>query len=78
MSSSTAWSTFIADNYVANITTKDLVDLGQSVQGIAAGRITFVTLPTTGITDADGNEEPLHRRDRGAVRPRSSTTIRCR
>ncbi|MCB9438735.1 MAG: LCP family protein [Mycolicibacterium insubricum] len=51
-------NTFIADSYVANITTKDLVDLGQSVQGIAAGRITFVTLPTTGITDADGNEEP--------------------
>ena len=22
------------------------------------GRITFVTVPTTGVTDADGNEEP--------------------
>ena len=31
---------------------------GQSLQGINAGRITFVTVPTTGYTDAEGNEEP--------------------
>jgi LCP family protein required for cell wall assembly len=49
---------FINDSYVDNIGTKDLVDLGQSLQGVSAGRITFVTVPTTGITDADGNEEP--------------------
>ncbi|WP_167097623.1 LCP family protein [Mycobacterium sp. DL592] len=49
---------FIADTYVDNVRTKDLVDLGQSLQGINAGRITFVTVPTTGITDADGNEQP--------------------
>ncbi len=49
---------FIEDTYVDNVQTKDLVDLGQSLQGISAGRITFVTVPTTGITDADGNEEP--------------------
>jgi LCP family protein required for cell wall assembly len=49
---------FINDSYVDNIGTKDLVDLGQSLQGISAGRITFVTTPTTGITDSDGNEEP--------------------
>jgi len=49
---------FIADTYVDNVKTKDLVDLGQSLQGISAGRITFVTVPTTGVTDADGNEEP--------------------
>ncbi|WP_328361030.1 LCP family protein [Mycobacterium sp. NBC_00419] len=49
---------FIDDTYVDNVRTKDLVDLGQSLQGINAGRITFVTVPTTGITDADGNEEP--------------------
>jgi LCP family protein required for cell wall assembly len=49
---------FIDDTYVDNVRTKDLVDLGQSLQGVAAGRITFVTVPTTGITDADGNEEP--------------------
>jgi LCP family protein required for cell wall assembly len=49
---------FIEDTYVDNVRTKDLVDLGQSLQGVNAGRITFVTVPTTGITDADGNEPP--------------------
>jgi LCP family protein required for cell wall assembly len=49
---------FIDDTYVDNVHTKDLVDLGQSLQGINAGHITFVTVPTTGITDSDGNEEP--------------------
>jgi LCP family protein required for cell wall assembly len=49
---------FINDSYVDNIGTKDLVDLGQSLQGVSAGRITFVTVPTTGITDSDGNEVP--------------------
>ncbi len=49
---------FINDSFVDNIGTKDLVDLGQSLQGISAGRITFVTVPTTGITDSYGNEEP--------------------
>ncbi len=48
---------FIEDSYVDNIKTKDLVDLGQSIQGVNAGRITFVTVPT-GITDANGNEPP--------------------
>jgi len=56
---------FINDSYVDNITTKDLVDLGQSIQGVAAGRITFVTLPTTGITDLDGNEVPYNDAIRG-------------
>ena len=51
-------NTFIDDSYVDNIQTRDLVRLGQSLQGINAGRITFVTLPTTGIADADGNEVP--------------------
>ena len=37
---------FIGDSYVDNVDTKDLVDLGQSVQGVTAGRITFVTVPT--------------------------------
>jgi LCP family protein required for cell wall assembly len=49
---------FIADSYVDNVQTRDLVALGQSIQGVSAGRVSFVTLPTTGITDADGNEEP--------------------
>ncbi|MGB3485371.1 MAG: LCP family protein [Mycobacterium sp.] len=49
---------FISDSYVDNIGTKDLVDLGQSLQGVAAGRITFITVPTTGYADAYGNEQP--------------------
>ena len=49
---------FINDSYVDNVKTKDLVDLGQSIQGISAGRVTFITLPTTGVTDDNGNEVP--------------------
>ena len=49
---------FIGDTYVDNVQTRDLVELGQSLQGINAGRITFVTIPTTGLVDWDGNEEP--------------------
>ena len=49
---------FINDSYVDNIKTKDLVDLGQSVQGVNAGRITFVTVPTVGYADEYGNEVP--------------------
>ena len=52
---------FIEDSYVDNIKTKDLVDLGQSIQGVNAGRITFVTVPTVGYADEYGNETP--RRD---------------
>jgi LCP family protein required for cell wall assembly len=49
---------FIDDSYVDNIRTKDLVDLGQSIQGVNAGRITFVTVPTVGYADEYGNETP--------------------
>lgn len=49
---------FINDSFVDNIRTKDLVDLGQSVQGVNAGRITFMTVPTVGYPDEYGNEVP--------------------
>jgi hypothetical protein len=49
---------FIDDSYVDNINTKELVDLGQSIQGVSAGRITFVTVPTVGYADEYGNETP--------------------
>ena len=49
---------FIEDSYVDNIKTNDLVDLGQSIQGVNAGRITFVTVPTVGYADEYGNETP--------------------
>ncbi len=48
---------FISDSYVDNVKTKDLVQLGQSLQGMAAGHITFVTVPT-GTTDQNGDEPP--------------------
>jgi LCP family protein required for cell wall assembly len=48
---------FISDTYVDNVKTKDLVQLGQSLQGMAAGHMTFVTVPT-GITDQNGDEPP--------------------
>lgn len=51
-------NTFIDDSYVDNVQTRDLVRLGQSLQGINAGRITFVTIPTTGKADEEGNEVP--------------------
>jgi LCP family protein required for cell wall assembly len=48
---------FISDTTVDNVKTKDLVQLGQSLQGVAAGRMTFVTMPT-GVTDQNGDEPP--------------------
>jgi LCP family protein required for cell wall assembly len=57
---------FIDDSYVDNIGTKDLVELGQSLQNIAAGRITFLTVPTTGYMDEWGNEH-LREEDNRAI-----------
>lgn len=51
-------NTFIDDSFVDNVQTRDLVRLGQSLQGMNAGRITFVTVPTTGYADQEGNEQP--------------------
>ncbi|CAJ1503770.1 LCP family protein [[Mycobacterium] kokjensenii] len=48
---------FIGDSSVDNITTKDLVNLGQSLQKVSAGHITFVTVPTS-ETDENGDEVP--------------------
>ncbi|HTY33035.1 LCP family protein [Mycobacterium sp.] len=48
---------FISLTSVDNVKTKDLVQLGQSLQGMAAGHMTFVTVPT-GITDQNGDEPP--------------------
>ncbi|MCV7427238.1 LCP family protein [Mycobacterium montefiorense] len=48
---------FISNSRVDNVGTKDLVQLGQSLQGMAAGHFTFVTVPT-GVTDQNGDEPP--------------------
>ncbi|MBV8789834.1 MAG: LCP family protein [Mycobacterium sp.] len=47
----------IGNTQVDNVKTKDLVQLGQSLQGMAAGHFTFVTVPT-GVTDQNGDEPP--------------------
>ena len=57
---------FIADSFVDNVGTKELVELGQSLQNIAAGRITFLTVPTTGYMDEWGNEH-LREEDNRAI-----------
>ncbi|OSC39091.1 LCP family protein [Mycobacterium decipiens] len=48
---------FIGNSYVDNVKTKDLVELGRSLQHMAAGHMTFVTVPT-GVTDENGDEPP--------------------
>ncbi|OBB93023.1 LCP family protein [Mycobacterium sp. 852002-40037_SCH5390672] len=48
---------FISDTVVDNVQSRDLVQLGQSLQGMAAGHVTFVTVPT-GVTDENGDEPP--------------------
>src|SRR6202035_934493 len=58
-------NTFIDDSSVDNVKTKDLVELGQSIQGMSAGRVTFMTVPT-GQTDSEGNE-PLRSQDNRAL-----------
>jgi LCP family protein required for cell wall assembly len=50
-------NTFIGNSYVDNVKTKDLVELGRSIQGMSAGHVTFVTVPT-GKTDHNGDEPP--------------------
>ncbi len=50
-------NTFVSNSYVDNVKTRDLVQLGQSVQGMNAGHVSFVTVPT-GVTDENGDEPP--------------------
>jgi LCP family protein required for cell wall assembly len=39
-----------------NIGMDQLMTLGQSMQGLQAGRVTFITVPTVGVANARGNE----------------------
>ena len=51
--------TFIKYSYVDQVNTDNLVELGQSMQGLDAGRVTFLTVPTSGTAeDGSGNEIP--------------------
>lgn len=48
---------FTANTFVENVRTQDLLLLGQSLQGVEAGAVTFLTVPTAG-TNEWGNEIP--------------------
>lgn len=51
--------TFIKYSYVDQVDTDDLLQLAQSMQGLDAGRVTFLTVPTSGTAeDGSGNEIP--------------------
>ncbi|GAB2665801.1 hypothetical protein GCM10027169_29910 [Gordonia jinhuaensis] len=50
-------STFIKYSKVDNISTDNLLDLAQSMQGLQAGRVTFLTIPTAGTTTDGANNE---------------------
>ncbi|MGB3304059.1 MAG: LCP family protein [Gordonia sp. (in: high G+C Gram-positive bacteria)] len=51
--------TFIKNSYVDNVDTDSLIQLAESMQGMEAGRVTFLTVPTAGTTtDGENNEIP--------------------
>jgi LCP family protein required for cell wall assembly len=47
---------FTASTFGDNIGTDQMFLLGQSMQGLAAGRVTFITVPTVGEANGRGNE----------------------
>ncbi|GAA3720628.1 LCP family protein [Gordonia hankookensis] len=52
-------NTFIQYSFVDGVDTKSLLNLAESMQGIEAGRVTFLTIPTSGTTtDGLNNEIP--------------------
>ncbi|WOC12891.1 Polyisoprenyl-teichoic acid--peptidoglycan teichoic acid transferase TagU [Gordonia sp. MP11Mi] len=52
-------STFTDYSYVDKVDTNDLIDLAESMQGMDAGAVTFLTIPTSGTsTDGQNNEIP--------------------
>lgn len=50
-------NTFIKYSTVDNVNTDSLIELADSMQGVDAGRVTFVTIPTSGTTDDGQNNE---------------------
>jgi LCP family protein required for cell wall assembly len=47
---------FAGATFGDNLGVDQLMLLGQSMQGIEAGRVTFITVPTVGVANARGNE----------------------
>jgi len=48
---------FSKSTFGDNIGVEQLFTLGQSLQGMAAGRVTFITVPTVGEANDNGNED---------------------
>jgi LCP family protein required for cell wall assembly len=48
---------FSKSTFGDNIGVDQLFTLGQSMQGVAAGRVTFITIPTVGEANENGNED---------------------
>lgn len=46
-----------ANTFADNVSVDDLLELGQAVQGLEAGKVSFVSVPTTGTANEKGNEE---------------------
>ncbi|MEU6132549.1 LCP family protein [Saccharopolyspora sp. NPDC047091] len=46
-----------ANTFGENVGTDQLLELGRSMQGMDAGKITFITVPTTGYANDEGREE---------------------
>ncbi|MFT4088305.1 MAG: LCP family protein, partial [Gordonia sp. (in: high G+C Gram-positive bacteria)] len=52
-------NTFIKYSYVDGVNTDSLIQLAESMQGLDAGAVTFITIPTSGTTtDGSNNEIP--------------------
>nr|WP_245548414.1 LCP family protein [Gordonia araii] len=49
--------TFTRNSYVDNVDTESLLDLADSMRGIDAGRVSFVTVPTSGTSEDGMNNE---------------------
>ncbi|GAA3030064.1 LCP family protein [Gordonia defluvii] len=54
--------TFTSNAYVDNVNTESLLNLADSMRGIDAGRVTFITIPTSG-TSQDGQNNEIPRND---------------
>ncbi len=50
-------SAVTSNTFGENIGTDQLVALGKSLQGLKSDKVTFVTVPTTGVPNENGNEE---------------------
>ncbi|MBA8827252.1 LCP family protein required for cell wall assembly [Saccharopolyspora lacisalsi] len=50
-------SAVTSNTFGENIGTDQLIALGKSLQGLKSDKVTFVTVPTTGVPNDNGNEE---------------------